>query len=620
MTQNRIHRLPSIVIDRIAAGEVIEGPASVVKELVENAVDAGCSRVTIETRSGGLEEILIQDNGRGIVFEDLPISIERHATSKIESVEDIESILSFGFRGEALASIASVSLLTIQSRSFEEDMGGLLECRGGKILKHERRVVAPGTLIRVQDLFYAVPARKKFLKSEKSESLKILKEIRKIALANPSIAIDYRRDGQDYVSYNSTSDSLERISQIFPSEDRSRWIPVNQTLEEIELTGFIGAPDSARANRDSQFAFVNSRAVDIKYLSFLIKRAFGDLIPQGLHAPAVLFFKISPAMVDVNVHPAKKEIRFLDESRLHTVTIRAIQRALSSGPVTFSQRTLDRNFKTISGPQAVEPHLIELPIIEKSHTSNSVSFAPSGFSSSREIETENSAPGTTLGDVSWISKWETGKPTGAGSAATDGGARAETSPGGMPARLRQMGVVLGTYILAEGDDGLYLIDQHTAHERVNYEKKKRQLDELRHQRQVLLHPTLLKLPLEEMQLIQAQDQILAESGFQVEALSNDTCVVREIPLYIEPGTEAETLRHVIQRILDGETAINIFDEYAAMKACKASIKRNDVVAPEVLGHILEDLMKCDDPTRCPHGRPTIVRISREALDRLFMRS
>ncbi|MBL8020066.1 MAG: DNA mismatch repair endonuclease MutL [Leptospirales bacterium] len=619
MTQNRIHRLPSIVIDRIAAGEVIEGPASVVKELVENAVDAGCSQVTIETRSGGLEEILIQDNGRGMVFEDLPISIERHATSKIQSVEDIESILSFGFRGEALASIASVSLLTIQSRSSEDEMGGILECRGGKILKHERRVTAPGTLIRVQDLFYAVPARKKFLKSEKSESLKILKEIRKIALANPAIAIDYRRDGQEYVSYNSTSDSLERILQIFPSEERSRWIPVSQTLEEIELTGFIGAPDSARANRDSQFAFVNSRAVDVKYLSFLIKRAYGDLVPQGLHPPAVLFFKISPAMVDVNVHPAKKEIRLLDESRLHTVTIRAIQRALSSGPVTFSQRTLDRNFKAISGQQTVEPRLIDLPLIERSHTSNSVSFAVSAVPASQGRISDESSSKQTLGVVSETIGYTENRADGIASGNRNS-AKGEAGQIGMPAHLRQMGVVLGTYILAEAEDGLYLIDQHTAHERVNYEKKKRQLGELRNQRQVLLHPTLLKLPLDEMQLIQAQNQILVESGFQVEAISNDTCVVREIPLYIEPGTEADTLRHIIQRILDGETAINIFDEYAAMKACKASIKRNDVVAPEVLGHILEDLMKCDDPTRCPHGRPTIVRISREALDRLFMRS
>ncbi|MCE9598651.1 MAG: DNA mismatch repair endonuclease MutL [Spirochaetia bacterium] len=590
MTENRIHRLPSIVIDRIAAGEVIEGPASVVKELVENAVDAGCTSVKIQTRSGGLQEIVIQDNGRGILFDDLPVSIERHATSKIQSLEDIESILSFGFRGEALASIASVSLLGIQSRAESDEVGGFLESRGGQILKHERKVTAPGTLIRVQDLFFAVPARKKFLKSEKSESLKILKEIRKIALANPSISFDYLRDGQEYVSYPATSDSLDRILQVFPSEERSRWIPISQSIDEIELNGFIGAPDSAKANRDSQYAFVNSRAVDVKYLSFLIKRAYGDLIPQGLHAPAVLFYRISPGLVDVNVHPAKKEIRFLDESKLHTLTIRAIQRALSSGPVTFSQRTLDRNFKPVSTSENLEPTLLTPLQVEKSHTSTSVSFAPAsqqGFVNTNK---------TTLGGKSRESHEE------------------------MPKHLRQMGVVLGTYILAEGEDGLYLIDQHTAHERVNYEKKRRQLKDLRHQRQALLHPIVIKLPLDEMQMIQSQNSVLAESGFLVEPISNDSCVVREIPLYIEPGTEGDTLRHVVQRILDGETAINIFDEYAAMKACKASIKRNDVVAPEILSHILEDLMRCEDPTRCPHGRPTIVRISREALDRLFMRS
>ncbi len=589
MAEKRIRRLPSIVIDRIAAGEVIESPSSVVKELAENALDAGATRLRVETAGGGLDLLVVEDNGSGIVFDELPDAIERHATSKIGSLEDIESILSYGFRGEALASIASVSLLEIQSRPPDEAVGGVLESRAGTVTRHERSAGGPGTVIRVRDLFFATPARKKFIKSEKAENLKIFRELRKIALASPGIEIHYVRDGQEHLHYPARASLKERILDVFPGEAADRWLPVEAAHDGVQLSGFISTPDAVRSNRDNQLTFVNGRCIEFKYLSYLLKKGYGDLIPHGMHPSAVLFFTIPPDLIDVNVHPAKKEIRFLDENRIQGLTIRAVQRALSSGPVIFSQQTLDRNFKEVPGPRVSEP-----------------ASWNSGEARSEEI--------SLLEPARHIRVEETH------SAAIELRRDPQKPVIDLPHFLRQMGVIFGTYILAEAEDGLYLIDQHTAHERVNYEKKRRQLAELRGKRQPLLHAAVVRLSPDEMHAMETHGGALLEAGFLVEPIGRDSCAVREVPAYMDAGEEGDVLRHTLQRVLDGEQTIHIFDEYAAMKACKASIKRNDSVGGHVLADILKDLMECDDPTRCPHGRPTMVKISREAMDRLFMRS
>ncbi|HMY45361.1 MAG TPA: DNA mismatch repair endonuclease MutL, partial [Leptospiraceae bacterium] len=355
MAEKQIRRLPSIVIDRIAAGEVIESPASVIKELSENSLDAGATRLRIETTAGGMDSLVVEDDGSGIPFHDLPAAIERHATSKIGSIEDIENILSFGFRGEALASIASVSLLRLTSRTRNEEIGGILESRAGTISLHERKACSYGTVVQVRDLFFATPARKKFIKSEKTENLKIYREIRKIALSSPNVEILYIRDGQEYLHFARRNTLRERLADVFPSDALDRWIEIHAESDGISVFGFISSPDAVRANRDNQLTFVNGRWVELKYMSYLLKKGYGDLIAHGMHPSAVIHFTIQPDMIDVNVHPAKREIRFLDENRLQGLVIRAIQRALSAGPVVFSEQTLQRNFREVSSnPLSVE--------------------------------------------------------------------------------------------------------------------------------------------------------------------------------------------------------------------------------------------------------------------------
>jgi DNA mismatch repair protein MutL len=590
MTEKRIHRLPSIVIDRIAAGEVIEGPSSVVKELLENAVDAGAKKVLLQTRAGGMDEIIVQDNGGGILYEDLADTIERHATSKIKSLEDVERILSFGFRGEALASIASVSLIEIQSCPEGADIGGRVESRGGEPGRPERMVCSQGTRVRVRDLFYATPARKKFIKSERAENQKILKEIRRLALANPHVDFEWQRDGDSYL-HLSAGDPFERVLAVMNSESPAQWMDVQARDEGISLQGWISSPEIKRSNRESQYIFVNGRWFEMKYLAYLLKQAYGELMPHGFHPAVVLYLQIDPGAVDVNVHPTKKEVRFVQESRIHSLIIRSVQRRLAAAPVAYSDAALARRFI----PSVEDPTRSSFfpPADEQSHLL--VAEVPQSPEDSQTSPPESGAAGQQ--------------------------AREAPSHGFPPPKsLRQMGVVFGTYILAESEDGLFLIDQHTAHERVNYEKKRAQFADLSTRTQPLLQPVALNLPLEEINALQESQEMLHHAGFEIDLLGAQSAAVRGVPAFVEPGTEAETLRYLIQRILDGETTIHIFDEYAAMKACKASIKKNDRIAQEILGHILDDLLKCDDPSRCPHGRPTMIRISRESLDRMFLRS
>lgn len=594
MAENRIQRLPSIVIDRIAAGEVIEGPSSVVKELLENAVDAGATSIRLHTKTGGMDEILIQDNGGGVLFEDLPAAIERHATSKIKSLEDVERILSFGFRGEALASIASVSLIEIQSCPAGADVGGRIESRGGQPERAERLVCAPGTSVRVRDLFYATPARKKFIKSERTENQKILKEVRRLSLAHPAVSFAWQRDGEDYLSLAS-SDAFSRVLAVMGSESPDQWMEISGHEDGISLHGWISSPEIKKSNRESQYVFVNGRWFEMKYLAYLLKQAYGELMPHGFYPAGVIYLGIDPGSVDVNVHPAKKEVRFVHESRIHSLIIRSIQRKLAAAPVAYSDAALARRFAPLnsgaseSGGEQAHLLLAEVP------QSAGKEAAPANAHASAHNEELAAGLNSTLSEP-----------------------RAPGFPS--PRALRQLGVVFGTYILAESEDGLYLIDQHTAHERVNYERKRQQFADLSKRTQPLLQAIALNLPLEEISALQESQGLLVSAGFEIDVIGPQSAAVRAVPAFVEPGTEAETLRYLIQRILDGETTIHIFDEYAAMRACKASIKKNDRIPQEILAHILEDLLKCDDPSRCPHGRPTMIRISRDSLDRMFLRS
>lgn len=611
----RIRPLPELVIDKIAAGEVIDGPYSIVKELMENAVDAGARSLVVETRAGGAELVRVQDDGSGISFDDLPVAVRRHATSKIEDLDDIESILSYGFRGEALASIASVSHLEIKSRRTGEDLGGVLQSRGGEVESHEPAALNPGTTITVQDLFYTTPARKKFLKSERFENQCVFGEIIKIALANPELEVRYVRDEREHL-HLVPGDLKTRIAGIYRKGIGEHLLPVDTKAEGLRLHGFITDGFFYRSNRDAQFQFVNGRAVDLKYFSTLVKKAYGELLPHGSQPYFFLFLDLDPRRVDVNVHPAKREVRLNNMSLVNALLIGGVTEALRTGaPLEWARAMGDRFKSGISTGEAAPA---------------GSGFA-GGLSSGRGLLF--SRPEADSGPLDAARGFDVGGEGGLRSAADDLIASAEQArpmeAGGGPfpgtaanaafLPRKHFGVLFGTYILAEAEDGLYIIDQHTAHERINYEKQRRRFEALKETRQPLLAPLTVECLPDELALVLEKRPLLEDNGFTIEEFGQDAYLVREVPGYIDPGTERDAVEHVIQRVLDGESDIRLYDEMAAMKACKASIKRNDYVDGEVISGILRDLSRCEDPSRCPHGRPTMVRIAPEDLDRLFMR-
>ncbi|MCR9143567.1 MAG: DNA mismatch repair endonuclease MutL [bacterium] len=654
----RIHRLAPVLVDKIAAGEVIEGPHSVLKELIENALDAGATRLRLETKAGGMESILVEDNGIGIHPDDLKASVQRHATSKIVELEDLDEIDTFGFRGEALASIASIAHLEIRSRrapqlspdsegeihaspesaaEADDGLGARIECRGGELVHTEAVACNPGTTIRVSELFYATPARRKFVKAERTENARNHQAILRLALANPHVRFEYIRDGKEY--FNLPPQELpERIAQVYRSQIGKHLVEVEGETNGLRLHGFLTDEGFFRANRDGQYQYINNRYVEIKNFSYFVKKAYGELLPPGSHPYFFLFLEIDPRRVDVNVHPAKREVRLLDESLLHSLIVNAVSKVLRPHtPLKFGRYASDA-FASTHAPHNRPANANQLfggaarlihdqnTLLEQPEKTRPVFEIDSSDIASRRAAYEAadgaSGPGAAAGNGS---QGAASAAAGGNSAFTGGAPTAgndENSPELRHEFLprRHFGVLYGTYILAEGDDGLYIIDQHTAHERINYEKMRRKLEAMRGQRQALLHPIPVDCLPDELTAVLGAREELLESGFLIEEFGPSSYIVREIPPYLEPGSETELVLHLIHRVLEGEEQVRLYDEYAAMRACKASIKRNDHVSGEVLSEILKELAACENPSRCPHGRPTMLRISPAELDRMFHRS
>ncbi len=588
-----IRKLSSVLVDRIAAGEVIERPASVVKELVENSIDAGANHVIVETQAGGMQSILVRDNGSGIPFDQLPLAVERHATSKIGSIDDLDHILSYGFRGEALAAISSVSYVEIRSTHTGADTGGLLRCRGGSIEEHVIDAPAEGTTILVQELFYATPARRKFLKSERSEDAAIHKELLRLAFSVPELHLEYYRDGKAILQLPPDNDLIGRIGSVYGNDVASRLLYVEEKRDALTVSGYIGNDRFYRSQPDRQFVMVNRRPVEIRNVPFFVRKAYGELIPDGGKPVFFLHFEVDSTRLDVNVHPAKKEVRLSDEPSLHSILMAACHRALfPDTPLPFLRNTTEPMAET------------------KQSLSSDAAF--------RQQLRQGSSPAPLLYPVDELISAGMPVREERSFAVRQEEPVEEVKQSFVP--LRHFGVIFGTYILAEGEDEFYLIDQHTAHERINFEKKRRELEERRFQRQILLHPIPLDYDEQECEQILSQSDRLLDAGFVLEELGPGKLVLREAPDFLEPGEEKEIVEHAIARLSGGEDLVRVYDEYAAMKACKASVKKNDILSPEVISTVLRQLGQCEQPSRCPHGRPTILRFTRAELDRLFLRT
>lgn len=591
-----IHPLSLDLINKIAAGEVIESSHSVVKELIENSCDACAKKIQIHATKGGLGLIQVVDDGAGISGEDLPLAIQRHTTSKIKSLEDLETLKSFGFRGEALASIASVSKLKIQSGTSEFEPASEIQAEMSQIVSQNMVSPRKGTLVEVKELFYNTPVRRKFLKSERSEENKIKDKVIQHALSHPEVEFELFLNEKEIFNLKPTN-HYQRILDIFGENLEKFLLEVKLERRGIQAFGYISSPEFYKSNRNGQFTFINSRPVEIKYTSFWLKKAYDELLPSGTYPWCFLYFNIDPRYIDINVHPTKKEIRFLDEEGFNHFFMELILSTLrSKTPVSFLelkrrmnepiQSNPSKNFQTETVAQRenifqqiLHDTLYQKPIFE------------AGFS------LEDTGAGIQLDKL------------------TDAPIKSrEFIP------KKHFGVLFETFILAEAEDGLYIIDQHTAHERIRYEEVLRELKHVSHKRQILLAPLRLEFSKQEVEEILLKKDLYLELGIVLESFGNTSILVREIPTFLEAGTEREVIVEFLEKSLSkANITQELYDLMAKCIACRSAIKKGDLMSHHIISELLNRLSYCENPARCPHGRPTLVKLTRLDLEKMFHR-
>ena len=649
----RIHVLSDQVANQIAAGEVVERPASVVKELLENALDAGATRIRIEVEAGGRKLIRIVDNGCGMVRDDALLAFERHATSKLRTSDDLLSIATLGFRGEALPSIASVARLSLETRAAEDETGTTIEIAGGKMTRVEEAGLPLGTTIAIRDLFFNTPARRKFLKSESTELQHIAALVTHYALAHPTRHFELHSATQALLVAPAVADAGERLFQIFGAETAALMLPTAAELdftrgglpepppwrrEEdyetpdpgfIRVSGFVSKPELQRLNRNSVYVFVNRRLIRDRLVLHALQEAYRNVIPPTSFPVVLLFLEMPPEEVDVNVHPAKTEVRFRQQSFVHDFirdTVRttlmnarpaaSFASALSGAPYAGASASLLLDVSPLPG--IAEPHF----------GPGSVSGAAVGFSEGQEgLEAERfelrpvavaPSPGRLGFDGAIAVGYEQPAVSEARSGVVENPTLASLST------LRALGQVRDSFILAVNDEGLWIIDQHVAHERVLFEKVMRERKTEQVQRQRLLMPLLVDLMPDQMVAFARIAEELERNGFEVEPFGPRTLAVKAAPVGLE-GKELELMLGELLsvdelRLGQQENAEARRRRIAASIACHAAVKINMPLEREKIDWLIAELAKTEHPTSCPHGRPIALRYSHREIERAFQRT
>ena len=580
-----IHLLSDAVINKIAAGEVVDRPASVVKELVENSLDAGATRVEIEVVAGGRKLIVVSDNGRGMDRDDALMSIERHATSKIRDVSDIEQIETLGFRGEALAAISAVSQFTLSTRTAESLAGTEIAVSGGAVQEVKEAGCPSGTSLRVRHLFFNVPARRKFLRSEQTELSHVRQTFLVYALSHP--AIGWRLVVDEREAYNlPAGSSLEhRLAELFGSDLVRQLRPVDFEAGPLKVKGYAGLPQVSRADRAEQYVFINGRPAGAPLLHFAVSEAYHTLLPRGRYAPIFLFLELPADQVDVNVHPAKKEVRFRNGRAVRDLVLEALRRALeipagAAGPAGAAPVPV-----WIPPPQSVPPTISARP----------------GFDYPRLPLAPESPAGIP--------------PAGEPSVVSPGGA----APWSW---YRVLGQVGGLYVVMETADGLVLMDPHAAHERVLFERFMREVKARRVNSQGLLTPETVDLSPADARCVRDNIETLRQMGFSLSEFGGDTFIVDALPTCLGNTAARAILGEVAQTIEQGgrRGATDRWAEEAiAQAACKAAVKARDRLTPEEIESLIRSLAEAEMPYTCPHGRPTVIHMSFNELHRKFGR-
>ncbi len=601
-----IRRLSGAVIDQIAAGEVVERPASVVKELVENALDADSSRIRVELRNGGRDWISVTDDGWGMSAEDARLSLERHATSKISATDDLARIATYGFRGEALAAIASVSRLRLRSRPREASEATELRVEAGEIQSQRTVGGPPGTRIEVADLFNAVPARRKFLKTATTEWGHISDWLARAALSLPSIHFDVQRDDRPAFSWPATDDPLDRVAAVISEEDAAAFTPVSREAGGVTLEGFVSRPERHRSSAAGIYLYVNRRPVRDRVLQHALVEIYRDLLPRGRFPTAVLFLDIPPEQVDVNVHPAKWEVRFADPRAIHQLVRHGVRDAVSA-----------RRWLAADAPAAAAKGAVE------------------GNATSRATQTRDG------GSSDWAFA-EGADPAGSATAQLTldspefrfenfraGADEREAAPRVRFADLRLLGQLLSTYLVLETKEQLLLIDQHAGHERVLFERLRAEWLERGVESQRLLIATTLRVePAPLAALIECRGAI-EQLGFDFEHYDDATVAIRAVPALLADQDPGQLVRNLAEELAAagaaadalraGSRSLEAADRIFASLACHSARRKGDVLSPQEQRALLDAMDAIPWAPCCPHGRPVAVPIELAEIERRFSR-
>lgn len=647
---NKIKILSDNLANQIAAGEVVERPASVIKELVENSIDAGGNRIRVDIELGGRRLIRVSDNGEGMVRDDAILAFERHATSKIRTLEDLGAILTLGFRGEALASIASVAKVELITKIEGEIAATRVVIEGGRLSDVKDAARDTGTTIAVRDLFFNTPARRKFMRSEATENYHIASIVTHYALAHPEIAFTLTNNGREVLAVSPAKDLRERAFQLFGGGLLDSLLPVSGGREYVaKVSGFVSAPRERRTNRDSQFFFVNQRFVRDKTIAGGLLEGYRSVLPHGVYPVAFLFLDVPVEEIDVNVHPAKTEIRFRRNEAVKDVIAEAIREALAkSGIVPNVAEThheivvepLIDQIEAVNAPTFEQASITFEPVVTSDSIEKSVAVTENPF----EIRSEtNAVQEDKLAEIS-----EAFERTA--QAKMEAAAAGQRSPSPLVpqgyavlppvnsaerlvksaevdsisgSKIRPIAQLHDSFIIAVDDEGLLLVDQHVAHERILFDKFRSTEIERSIESQNLLLPETIDLTPAQTEAYQLIEDELADLGFGVMRLSGRTIAIKSIPTDLPPAEARNLFAEILDNIeleKRGGAKSTFRDDIAASLACKAAVKINMKLTPEKMQWLIERLLTTSSPTTCPHGRPVILRLSMKDIERGFHRT
>ena len=597
----KIKLLSDLAANKIAAGEVVERPASVVKELIENALDAKANNISVSINHGGKSLVRVKDNGSGMDSEDAKACLQRHATSKISNAEDIEGIGTLGFRGEAIPSIASVSRFSLKTRKKEDDTATEIKIIGGKIDSIKESVSEPGSIIEVSDLFFNTPARKKFLKSDAAEYNAVANIFNTLALGCADVSFSLTRNNTEVASYPACDNLLDRITQLNSDEFAENLRLVEVDKPDFKLSGYIGTPENTRVNRTGQKIFINKRPVQSASLSNALSRAYDEFLPHKRFPVAVLFLEIEPSFVDVNVHPAKREVRIRTEHFFADILVKAVKKELCEKRI-FSERGVrpvcmsfpESSYKNSSG-QISFNRLKETAVNWNDHSAAPLSFEKGRTSdflskdaSTQFVNREIIGPEKNVFKVTKI-----------------------------------LGQTLGTYLLVETENGLGLFDQHAAHERILYEEILESFDRKKPHSQKMIFPETLHLNIQENAVMEQHLKTFTQIGFGINDLGGATYSIDALPAFIPEGDDLQAMKDTLHELM-AESKPKSWESgkqtLSAILACKTySVKAGKVLDIMEMDHLIQKLSARENPHTCPHGRPTFFLLTKDEIEKKFKR-